>query len=223
MPTTPENQQQTESALKKAAKAITSPKYRRIVIGLLIIAVILTFVVVNLVRGDGSKEEPTSAPSTPIEVTVTPTETAEAEELASGSSDAKETTSKAPKVITEDPEPPAETDSDDEAELDPADYPPGAPENRGGLPEEFPLVDSFVYTGMEEEENRIIINGTVEDATQAILTLDANLLDNYRVEFRKVDNGRNAGRYDIDGPKLPAGTQVIVQADGTFQVRVPQE
>lgn len=218
-----------ESAFKKALAAVKAPKNRRLVIGGAILVVLLALVVVNVVRGDGTGDEPEAGPSTPVQVTVSPTETESSEQPAEGSDtdsegNGSDSTSE-PNVVTEEvvPEDTEPADSGEEPELNPEDYLPGAPENRGGLPEEFPLVDSFVYTGMEEEPNRIIINGTVDDATEAILTLDANLLDHYSVDFRNADNARTSARYHIDGPKLPEGTQVLVKADGTMQVRVPQE
>lgn len=209
-------------ALKKAWATVSSKKHRGLAIAVVVLLVGIAGVVFAVVQNNGSDEpgeEPTvvEVPNDP-KSSAPPTEDDPDDIPDADDPDSNSTPSSPPEDDGDDDEAES-TPSDDEPNQ--ADYPPGDPKNRGGIHADFPLSGTYKYANTEKDGDRTTISGTVDDTNEAIMVLDANIQTNYSVKFRTLDTNKTSGRYEVEGPGMPAGTVVVITADGVFQVRIP--
>ena len=232
MTTTPEpeqpNQAKDEGALKKGFKVVTAKKNRGYVIAAIVFLIALASVVFSVLPGE--EDDQGEVNGGPVEVEI-PTDGTTEEPVDEGETTDEPTVEEgtpAPEpsetAITQEPEPepepePSETEEEVEEGLTERAQ-PDAPKDRGGLPDEFPLPDSYTHASTEEEDGRVVINGTVSDSKEAITLLDHNLGQHYMTQLRNLDPNKASGRYDIEGPGMEDGAVVIVSTDGTLQVRI---
>lgn len=197
---------------------------RTLIVAGAVAAVAAVALVVSLLIPTGEEANPPPEDPTPVEVPVDPEPDPDVTEQPAPETPAEESpeTPGAEADPTEE-EPDDVTDPEDADEPKPEDFPPGSPEDRGGLPEEFPLVDSFTPVGTEQTEWRDVLLATVDDATEAVTVLDYNLLQHYRVSQRNADPDRRHAGYIIEGPGAPEGTRVSVTIDGDMRIEFPRD
>lgn len=221
MPTNPENKKNSEPALKKAAAVVTAKKNRGVVIASIVLVLGLVALVFSVVQTQ-AEDEP-QPPQAPVEVEV-PTRPSEDEPTAD--TNPEPAPEPAPEENPANPEAPAEDDEEAtevEGDINPADYPPGTPKDRGGLPDEFPLSSTFVPVSVDEEDGKKTINATVSNSREALLVFEMNALDHYVVSSRNVDANKTTGAWKVRGPGLPDGSTVVIAGDGTMKVRIASE
>lgn len=218
MSTNPESKKTSPTAMKKAGAFVTAKKNRGVVIAAIVLVLGLIALAFSVVQTQS--EDETQPPQAPVEVEV-PTRPSDAPT-------AETEPEPAPEAEPTDPEAPAEEGESEEApevegDINPADYPPGNPKDRGGLPDEFPLSSTFVPVSVEEKDGKTTINATVSDSNEALLVFEMNALDHYVVTSRNVDANKTTGAWKVRGPGLPDGSTVVIAGDGTMKVRIASE